>query len=141
MQTKRQDSQQGLQRFRVLLHQYRALSKEERDDVNRCRFQYYQPLVHWILTLICPLSILYYISDCQLNGEFPTATLLPRVAILLPFALYEIIEPRIKDYRKVIVCNYLLAHAIVWCTIGAIVFLKNRTHASEGFAIFPQQIE
>lgn len=88
-----------------------------------------------MVVISCLASTTYFISDCQLFGRFAWETLLPRTIILIPMAVFIFLYRKIKDYRKMVVAMYTILHLIMWNTIWAIVYLPDKTHASEGFII------
>ena len=58
-----------------------------------------------------------------------------RIAILFPFAIFMIVNAKVNDYRIIVPISYLVGHSVMWCTIGACVYLPDLTFASDGFII------
>lgn len=110
---------------------------DEKDNLQfyQSKYEYYQKFAYYVIICASLASISYFISDCQLFGRFARETLLPRTFILLPLALYIYIYPKINNYKIMVPVNYLIIHSIMWNTIWAIVYLPDKTHASEGFII------
>ncbi len=101
----------------------------------QAKYEYYRTFNTYAVIVSCLASITYFVSDCQLFDRFAKETLLPRTFILLPLALFLIINSKCKNYRIMSILSLLIGHAIMWCTIWAIYYLPIKTHASEGFII------
>ncbi|MDO5156057.1 MAG: GGDEF domain-containing protein [Eubacteriales bacterium] len=111
------------------------LQGAERQTFLQSKYEYYQKFNFFVVVIACLASITYFISDCELYSRFATETLLPRTAILIPLTLYIIINFTCKDYRIMSILSQLIGHCIMWCTIWAIYYLPDKSHASEGFII------
>lgn len=112
-----------------------ALRGKERNEFLQSKFDYYRKFNTWIVIGSCLASLAYFISDCQLFQRFAWETLIPRTFILIPMLCFIIVNRKISDYRIMAVFSFLVAHMIMWCTVWAIIYLPDRTHASEGFII------
>ncbi len=110
-----------------------------REDAKRhflqSKFEYYRNFNKCVIICASLASITYFVSDCQLFGRFAWETLAQRTCILIPLIIFLIVNKRCKDYFTMSLFTQFMAHAIMWCTIGAIYFLPIKTHASEGFII------
>ncbi|SDB11705.1 diguanylate cyclase (GGDEF) domain-containing protein [Pseudobutyrivibrio sp. YE44] len=114
---------------------YRKIKKEELDNFYQAKFSYYRKVGGYCAITICVLEILYFITDCQLYGRFASETLIPRLSVLLPLAIFCVLAPRIKSYKQGVFLYYLIPHAAMWSTIWAIYHLENRDFAREGFIV------
>ena len=99
------------------------------------KYDYYKKFAYYVVVAGCLGSTTYFVSDCQLFGRFATETLLPRTIILIPLLIFMYFYPKITNYRIMVPTCYTILHLIMWNTIWAIVYLPDRTHASEGFII------
>lgn len=99
------------------------------------KFEHYRVMNMWIVIASCISSLFYVISDWYLFGEINMVTVPARTAILIPFAVFMIVNAKVKDYRVIVPLSYLIAHSIMWCTIWACVYLPDLTFASDGFII------
>ena len=99
------------------------------------KFEHYRVMNMWIVIASCISSLFYVISDWYLFGEINMVTVPARTAILIPFAIFMIVNAKVKDYRVIVPLSYLIAHSIMWCTIWACVYLPDLTFASDGFII------
>lgn len=111
------------------------LSKEEKTAFYQSKYEYYKSfnLCMAIVAVIAYLS--YFFTDCGIFGRFAHETVLPRCIVLIPFALYMIIQKKVKDYRIMVPATYLLIHIIIWCTGWATYLLPDRQHAISGMII------
>lgn len=107
----------------------------DKKDFYQSKYDFYRRFSFWVCVLSCLVSTTYFVSDCQLFGRMAWETLLPRTIILVPMALYIWIYFGCRDYRKMVPLSYVILHLIMWNTIWAIVYLPDRSHASEGFII------
>ena len=89
----------------------------------------------WVVIAACVLSVAYFFSDCYLFGRFTTATLLARMAIILPFLVFMWANKRTKDYRIMVTMTYVFGHSVMWCTIWACYYLEDLRYACVGFFI------
>lgn len=117
------------------MYYFLKLKGEELEKFNQAKFDYYKKVNSFGAIIIAVTSIFYFISDCQIVGAFSWNTLLPRTFIILPLILYIFITKKTNNYKIVVSLTYLLAHGIMWCTIWAIVYLPDKSHAQEGFII------
>lgn len=104
-------------------------------DFYQSKYDYYKQFTYYVIICAALASITYFVSDCQLFGRFARETLIPRTIILLPLALFLYIQPKVKHYKIMVPVCYAIVHLIMWNTIWAIVYLPDKTHASEGFII------
>ncbi|MBE5860317.1 MAG: GGDEF domain-containing protein [Butyrivibrio sp.] len=111
------------------------ISREEREDFYQSKYKYFRKVSSFaaIITALCEIS--YFVSDCQIFGRFAYETLVPRLSILVPLILFIILAPKVTDYKKGALLNYLIAHGAMWATIWAIVYLPNKDFSREGFII------
>lgn len=109
----------------------------EIEDKNflQAKWNYYAKFTTMVVFFGSLSSILFFVSDCQLFGRIAWETMLPRFFILIPLLLYLILVQKVKDYKILSLASLGMCHMIMWCTIGAIIFLPDKTHASEGFVI------
>lgn len=109
--------------------------REGKRDFYQSKYTFYRQFSFWVCVFSCLASVTYFVSDCQLFGRFAWETLLPRSIILLPMLGYIAVYRKCSDYRWMVPISYVILHLIMWNTIWAIVYLPDRTHASEGFII------
>lgn len=117
------------------MNTFLKLKGKEKQDFLQSKYEYYRTYNTYAVIVACLASITYFISDCQLFGRFAWETLLPRCFILIPLAIFLFINSRCHNYKIMTVLSELMVHMIMWCTIWAIVYLPDKTHASEGFII------
>ncbi len=117
------------------MNSFIKLRGKDKHSFLQAKYEYYRTFNTYAVIVSCLASITYFVSDCQLFNRFAWETLLPRTFILLPLALFLIINSKCRNYRIMTILSLLVAHAIMWCTIWAIYFLPIKTHASEGFII------
>lgn len=96
---------------------------------------YFRQFTMASVLIACIGSILYFVSDCQLFGSFAWKTLLPRISIIIPAFLYIHIYKRLKDYRTFVLMSYIVLHLIMLNTSWAIIYLPDKSHASEGYIV------
>ncbi|MCR5100129.1 MAG: GGDEF domain-containing protein [Butyrivibrio sp.] len=108
-----------------------GMSCDERDTFYQYKCLYYQFFIKLALTGGCMASIMYIISDYQINGSF-MPTLVPRFSILLPLILFWILDPRIHNYKYLIFMDYTILICIQLATIWSVYYLQDKTHFSEG---------
>ena len=113
----------------------KKIKKEERNDFYQSKFDYFRKVSGFCAVLIGLLEISYFITDCQLYGRFAIETLIPRVSIVLPLALFLFLYPRVRDYKWGALLYYMMPHAAMWCTTWAIYHLEIKDFAREGFII------
>lgn len=108
----------------------------KKDEVfYQLKFEHYRVMNMWVVIASCISSLFYVISDWYLLGEINMTTVPARMAILLPFVIFMIVNAKVRDYRVIVPLSYLIAHSIMCCTIWACVYLPDLTFASDGFII------
>lgn len=107
----------------------------DRKEFYQSKYNYYDKFSYYVVIVSCLASITYFVSDCQLFGRFAVETLIPRTVIIFPLIVYIWFHNNFHSYKVMSVVSYLVLHLIMWNTIWAIVYLPDRTHASEGFII------
>ncbi|MBO5509441.1 MAG: GGDEF domain-containing protein [Lachnospiraceae bacterium] len=112
-----------------------TMSREERSKYLQSKFSYYKAFNRWFIIIACLSSVSYFVSDCQLFGRFASETLIPRTFIIIPMFIYIIADHATDNYQILSVISQVTLHCIMWCTIWAIYYLPDKTHASEGFII------
>jgi len=105
------------------------------EEFYQSKYDYYKKFTFYVIIAGCLASITYFVSDCQLFGRFAIETLLPRTIILIPLLAFMYIYKKVTNYRIMVPICYLVIHLVMWNTIWAIVYLPDKTHASEGFII------
>lgn len=111
------------------------LQNVDKDDFYQSKYEYYKKFSFLVVVFSALASTTYFISDCQLFGRFAIETLIPRTIILVPMVIYIFLYKKLVFYKQIIPVSYLILHMIMWNTIWAIVYLPDKTHASEGFII------
>lgn len=101
----------------------------------QAKFEYYRNINKWLVIVISISSLFYTISDWYLFGQINLITVPARTAILIPFAVFMAVNAKVNDYRIIVPLSYLVGHSVMWCTIGACIFLPDLTFASDGFII------
>lgn len=114
-----------------LYKSYRKLSKQEKERFLEFKLNYYQFFIKAALTATCIASLLFLVSDAQLNG-YLGPTMIPRFSVLVPLIIYLAAEPRIKSRRIRTFLDYFLAQSIVWATIWSVYNLSDKIHFAEG---------
>lgn len=99
------------------------------------KFEHYRTMNLWVAVACCISSLFYVISDWYLFGEVNGITVPARMAILVPFTIFLIVNAKVKDYRIMVPMSFLVAHSIMWGTIWACAYLPDLTFASDGFII------
>ena len=99
------------------------------------KYEYYKLIVLFVVIGASLSSILYFISDCYLMGEFTTVTLIPRMAILVPMIIFIIAYIHSNKYSTMMIWAYVVAHGVMWCTIWSCVYLTDLSFAVEGYVI------
>jgi diguanylate cyclase (GGDEF)-like protein len=108
---------------------------EDRTRYLQSKFDYYRSYNMWFIIIACLSSVTYFVSDCQIFGRFAWETLFARTFIIIPMIMYLIANRITDNYRVLTVMTQIIMHCIMWCTICAIYYLPDKTHASEGFII------
>lgn len=101
----------------------------------QAKYDYFRSFNFWVVVIGCLSSLTYFISDCQIFGRFATETLIARFNILIPLAIFIPVAKKVRNYKFMVVFTYFMIHWIMWNTIWAIVYLPDKSHASEGFII------
>jgi diguanylate cyclase (GGDEF)-like protein len=111
------------------------LSKEEKRAFYQSKYDYYNTfnLCMAIVSVLAYLS--YFFTDCGIFGRFAHETLLSRIIIIIPFAIFIVLQKKVKDYRIMVPASYILIHCIIWCTDWATYLLPDRQHAISGMII------
>lgn len=111
------------------------LPKEERRAFYQSKYDYYRTfnLCMAIVSVVAYLS--YFFTDCGIFGRFAHETLLSRIIILIPFAVYMVLQKKVSDYQIMVPATYLLIHCIIWFTDWATYLLPDRQHAISGMII------
>ena len=117
-----------------LYKDYRSMNDEDLEDFYQSKCDYYQNYVGISLAAGVIFSIAYIYSDYLLNGSY-LPTLIPRLSVLVAFAIFIIVTHISHNRALTVFMDYFLSHCIVLATIWAIYHLDNRIHASEGFVI------
>lgn len=117
------------------MNTYLKLKGEERRNFLQSKFLYYRKFNTYVVFFASLASITYFISDCQLFGRFASETLFQRLFILVPLTIFLIVNVKCTNYLVMSLFSQFMAHMMMWCTIGAIYYLPDKTHASEGFII------
>ncbi len=107
----------------------------DKNDFYQSKYEYYSRFTFFVVVLSCLTSTTYFVSDCQLFGRFAIETLVPRTIILIPMCIFIWLQKRLTSYKQIVPIAYIMIHMIMWNTIWAIVYLPDKTHASEGFII------
>lgn len=108
---------------------------EDRARYLQSKFDYYRNYNMWLVIVACLSSVTYFVSDCQIFGRFAWETLFARTFIIVPMIIYLIANRITDNYRVLTSMTQIIMHCIMWCTICAIYYLPDKTHASEGFII------
>lgn len=111
------------------------LSKEEKRSFFQSKYDYYHSFNVRMIVVSCLAYLSFFATDCGIFGRFSQETLLSRVIILIPFVLYLVLDRKVKDYRIMVPCTYLMIHMIIWCTDWATYLLPDRQHAISGMII------
>ena len=90
----------------------------------QAKFEYYRKMNMWLVIVISISSSFYTISDWYLFGRINPVTVPARIAILLPFAIFMIVNAKVNDYRIIVPISYLVGHSVMWCTIGAVCICR-----------------
>lgn len=106
-----------------------------RQEFYQAKFEYYRDMNFWMIVAVGIFSIGYFFSDCYLLGKMTMVTLLPRMVILLPLAVFLLLNAHTKDYRIMIPMSYVIGHGVMWSTIWACTYLEDLRYAFVGFLI------
>ncbi len=117
------------------MNTYLKLKGDEKKNFLQSKFLYYRKFNTYVVFFASLASITYFISDCQLFGRFAWETLFQRTFILVPLIAFLIVNAKCTNYVIMSIFSQFMAHMMMWCTIGAIYYLPDKTHASEGFII------
>lgn len=114
---------------------YSKIPRSKLKNFYQAKFDYYRKVSSFCAIVIALIEIMYFFTDCQLFGRFAYETLIPRLSVLGPLALYLYLAPKIKTYKLGIFLYYTIPHAAMWSTIWAIYYLDNKDFAREGFIV------
>ncbi|MGN0650747.1 MAG: GGDEF domain-containing protein [Oscillospiraceae bacterium] len=113
----------------------KSLSKEERRKFYQSKYDYYRTFTTGLMIVSVIAYLSFFFTDCGIFGRFAYETLLSRGIILVPFAIYLIMERTIRDYRIMVPAYYVLIHCIIWFTDWSTYLLPDRQHAISGMII------
>lgn len=113
----------------------KSLSKEERKIFYQSKYDYYRSFNTGLMLVSVISYLTFFITDCGIFGRFAHETLIPRSIIIIPFAIFLIMEMKIKDYRIMVMAYYLLIHFIIWFTDWSTYLLPDRQYAISGMII------
>ena len=111
------------------------LTGQDKKNFLQSKFMYYRKFNFYAILVAALGSTTYFVSDCQLFGRFAWETLFQRLFILVPLIAFIIINAKTTNYMVMSLSSHFMAHMMMWCTIGAIYYLPDKSHASEGFII------
>ncbi len=111
------------------------IARENREDFYQSKYKYFRKVSGFAAILTALSEVTYFVTDCQIFGRFAAETFIPRLSILIPLVIFIIFAPRVGDYKKGALLNYMIAHGAMWATIWAIVYLPNKDFSREGFII------
>lgn len=117
------------------MNSFMQLKGQDKKNFLQSKFMYYRKFNTYVVLFASLASITYFISDCQLFGRFAWETLLQRCFILVPLIAFLIVNAKCTNYFIMSIFSQFMGHMMMWCTIGAIYYLPDKTHASEGFII------
>ncbi|MBQ8412787.1 MAG: GGDEF domain-containing protein [Lachnospiraceae bacterium] len=117
------------------MNSFIKLKGDAKRNFLQSKFEYYRKFNTYVVLFASLASITYFISDCQLFGRFAKETIIQRCFILVPLIAFLIVNSRCKNYLIMSIFSQFMGHMMMWCTIGAIYYLPDKTHASEGFII------
>ena len=80
----------------------------------QAKFEYYRNINMWLVIVISISSLFYTISDWYLFGQINLITVPARTAILIPFAIFMIVNAKDNDYRIIVPFSYLVGHSVMW---------------------------
>lgn len=118
-----------------LYHIYKNMDKQEKQNFYQYKCDYYQFFVKIIIILASLVSLMYLVSDYELNGHTLMPTLVPRTFILIPLPIYIYLQTKVKNYKAQVFLNYLMLNLIVLSTVWSVYYLEIKTHFSEGATI------
>lgn len=113
----------------------KKIAPEDLEDFYQSKFDYYKVVATYCAIIIALSEVSYFITDCQLFGRFAWETLIPRLSVLGPLALFLILHSKAKSYKAGFYLYYLIPHSAMWATIWAVYHLENRDFVREGFII------
>lgn len=111
------------------------LSKEERRKFFQSKYEYYRAFNLRMVTVSVVAYMTFFFTDCGIFGRFAYETLLPRFIVIIPFVAYIILARRVKDYRIMVPCSYLMIHIIIGLTDWSTYLLPDRQFAIAGMMI------
>ncbi|MBR5799114.1 MAG: GGDEF domain-containing protein [Lachnospiraceae bacterium] len=107
----------------------------DKKDFYQSKYDYYSRFAYLVVVMACLFAPTFFVSDCQLFGRFASETVLPRLIIWIPMLLFMWLSKKVTSYKIMVPASYAVIHMIMWCTIWAIIYLPDKTHANEGFII------
>lgn len=113
----------------------KKLTKEERLEFFQSKYDYYRDFNTGLIFISVFSYFLFFFTDCGIFGRFAYETLLPRGIIIVPFAIFWVMEKKIRDYRIMVPAYYLMIHIIIWGTDWSTYLLPDRQHAISGMII------
>lgn len=116
-------------------YRLKNLSKSERQEFYQSKYDYYHNFIAGLITVSVVAYITFFFTDCGIFGRFANETLLARLIILIPYVLFQILSGKVRDYRILVPCMYLMIHMIIWATDWATYLLPDRQHAISGMII------
>ena len=81
----------------------KKIPKEDREDFYQSKFEYYKVVTGYCAVIIALCELSYFFTDCQLYRRFSYETLIPRLSILVPLAIFLILKPKdilVKNLTK-----------------------------------------
>lgn len=117
------------------LYIWKNFSKEERIEFFQSKYDYYSSFTFCLIAVSVCAYLSFFITDCEIYGRFAYETLLSRVIVVLPFAVFCILHKKVKNYRIMIPATYLMIHIIIWLTDWATYILPDRQQAIPGMMI------
>lgn len=118
------------------MFEYFKLNKYIKQEVAKSKYNFYKNFILFMSIMAALISPLYFISDCQIFGRFAYETLFSRFMIYGFLLIYLIIIKKCNNYKIISILSHIICHLIMWGTIGAIFYLPDKSHCSEGFIIF-----
>lgn len=111
------------------------LTKKQQEDFYQSKYDYYRTFNIGLIVVSVLSYLSFFFTDCGIYGRFAYETLLSRLIILVPFAIYLFLAKRVRNYRIMVFGSYLMIHMIIWCTDWATYLLPDRQHAITGMVI------
>lgn len=127
----------GFTREAIAMESYslRNLSKQQKENFYQSKYDYYRVFNTGLIIVATIVYLSYFFTDCGIFGRFAYETVFSRLLILVPFFAYLILSKRVRNYRIMVPCSYLMIHAIIWFTDWSTYLLPDRQHAITGMVI------